>query len=33
VLIHVLEDTVRHAGQIDIMREFIDGMIGNHRPA
>lgn len=31
VLIHVLEDTVRHAGHIDVMRELTDGMIGDHR--
>ena len=31
VVIHVLEDTARHAGHIDIMRELIDGMIGFHQ--
>ena len=30
-LIHILEDTARHAGHIDIMRELIDGMIGDHQ--
>ena len=33
VLIHVLEDTARHAGHVDIMRELIDGMVGFHQPA
>jgi hypothetical protein len=33
VLIHMLEDTIRHAGHIDIMRELIDGMIGDHNRA
>jgi hypothetical protein len=33
VVIHVLEDTARHAGHIDIMRELIDGMIGFHQRA
>jgi len=32
VLIHMLEDTVRHAGHMDIMRELIDGRTGDHRP-
>jgi uncharacterized damage-inducible protein DinB len=31
-LIHILEDTVRHAGHIDVMRELIDGMVGDHQP-
>ena len=30
-LIHMLEDTARHAGHIDIMREIIDGMTGAHQ--
>jgi uncharacterized damage-inducible protein DinB len=30
VLIHVLEDTVRHAGHADVMRELIDGKVGTH---
>jgi uncharacterized damage-inducible protein DinB len=30
-LIHMLEDTVRHAGHIDVMRELIDGVIGAHQ--
>lgn len=33
VVIHILENTARHAGHIDIMREFIDGTIGFHRRA
>ncbi|MGR8007268.1 DinB family protein [Streptomyces hypolithicus] len=30
VLIHMLEDTVRHTGHMDIMRELIDGATGDH---
>ncbi|MGW0550411.1 DinB family protein [Streptomyces altiplanensis] len=30
VLIHMLEDTARHAGHMDIMRELIDGATGDH---
>ncbi|MGW5365763.1 DinB family protein [Actinopolymorpha pittospori] len=30
LLIHVLEDTARHAGHMDILRELIDGRIGDH---
>lgn len=30
-LIHMLEDTARHAGHMDIMRELIDGMVGAHQ--
>lgn len=30
-VIHILEDTARHAGHIDIMRELIDGMVGDHQ--
>ncbi len=33
VLIHMLEETARHAGHVDILRELIDGMTGDHRPA
>jgi hypothetical protein len=33
VLIHMIEETARHAGHIDIVRELIDGMVGDHRPA
>lgn len=31
VLIHMLEETARHAGHVDIMRELLDGMTGDHR--
>jgi hypothetical protein len=33
VLIHMVEETARHAGHIDILRELIDGVTGDHRPA
>ena len=32
VLIHMIEETARHAGHVDILRELIDGMTGDHRP-
>jgi uncharacterized damage-inducible protein DinB len=32
VLIHMVEETARHAGHADIVRELIDGMAGDHRP-
>ena len=32
VLIHMIEETARHAGHADILRELIDGMAGDHRP-
>lgn len=32
ILIHVLEDTIRHTGQLDILRENIDGRTGDHPP-
>ncbi|WP_431894333.1 DinB family protein [Nonomuraea sp. bgisy101] len=32
VLIHMIEDTVRHAGHMDILRELIDGATGDHPP-
>jgi uncharacterized damage-inducible protein DinB len=32
VLIHMVEETARHAGHADIIRELIDGMAGDHRP-
>jgi hypothetical protein len=32
VLIHMLEETARHAGHMDIIRELIDGQTGDHRP-
>jgi len=31
VVIHILEDTARHAGHIDVMRELIDGAVGDHQ--
>jgi uncharacterized damage-inducible protein DinB len=30
VLIHMLEETARHAGHLDILRELIDGATGDH---
>jgi hypothetical protein len=30
VLIHMLEETARHAGHVDILRELIDGKVGDH---
>jgi|SRR5437667_7741812 len=30
-VIHMLEDTARHAGHVDVMRELIDGMVGDHQ--
>jgi hypothetical protein len=32
VLIGMIEETARHAGQMDILRELIDGATGSHRP-
>jgi uncharacterized damage-inducible protein DinB len=31
VLIHMVEETARHAGHVDIVRELIDGATGDHR--
>ena len=31
VLIHMVEETARHAGHVDIVRELIDGMTGDHK--
>jgi hypothetical protein len=28
----MVEETARHAGHADIVRELIDGMTGDHRP-
>jgi hypothetical protein len=28
----MVEETARHAGHVDIVRELIDGMTGDHRP-
>ena len=33
VLVHMIEETARHAGHMDILRELIDGETGDHRPA
>ncbi|MEU1125696.1 DinB family protein [Streptomyces sp. NPDC005899] len=30
VLVHMLEDVLRHAGHMDILRELIDGATGSH---
>ena len=30
-LIHMIEETARHAGHMDILRELIDGATGDHR--
>ena len=32
VLIGLVEETARHAGHMDILRELIDGATGSHRP-
>jgi uncharacterized damage-inducible protein DinB len=32
VLVHMIEDTVRHAGHADILRELVDGGTGHHVP-
>lgn len=31
VLIHMVEETARHAGHMDIVRELIDGVTGDHQ--
>jgi uncharacterized damage-inducible protein DinB len=33
VLIHMIEETARHAGHMDILRELIDGQTGDHPQA
>ncbi|GAB2842557.1 DinB family protein [Actinocorallia aurea] len=33
VLIHMIEETARHAGHMDILRELLDGAAGDHPPA
>lgn len=33
VLIHMLEDVLRHAGHMDILRELIDGATGSYPAA
>ncbi|WP_328873577.1 DinB family protein [Streptomyces sp. NBC_00287] len=32
VLVHMIEETARHAGHMDIVRELIDGAMGDRRP-
>ncbi|ANP49183.1 putative damage-inducible protein DinB [Streptomyces griseochromogenes] len=32
VLVHMIAETARHAGHMDILRELIDGATGAHRP-
>ncbi|MGW4568804.1 DinB family protein [Streptomyces sp. NPDC004561] len=32
VLVHMVEETARHAGHMDIVRELIDGATGDHPP-
>lgn len=31
VLVHLVEETARHAGHVDILRELIDGAAGDHQ--
>ncbi|PWI20732.1 hypothetical protein DI272_29200 [Streptomyces sp. Act143] len=31
VLVHMIEETARHAGHMDVVRELIDGATGDHR--
>ena len=31
VLIHMIEETARHAGHLDVVRELVDGRRGDHR--
>ena len=33
VLIHMVEETARHAGHLDILRETLDGATGDHPPS
>ena len=33
VLVNLIEETARHAGHMDIVRELIDGAAGDHRPS
>jgi hypothetical protein len=33
VLVHMAQETARHAGHMDIVRELIDGATGDHPPA
>jgi hypothetical protein len=29
IMVHMLEETARHAGHLDLMREEIDGQVGD----
>jgi uncharacterized damage-inducible protein DinB len=31
VLLHMVEETARHAGHVDVLREIVDGTTGDHR--
>ena len=31
-LLHAIEETARHAGRLDVLRELVDGRTGDHRP-
>jgi hypothetical protein len=31
VLVHMIEETARHAGHVDILRELVDGAAGDHQ--
>jgi uncharacterized damage-inducible protein DinB len=33
VLIHEIEETARHAGHLDLLRELLDGVTGDHQDA
>ncbi|MBR7839205.1 DinB family protein [Actinospica durhamensis] len=33
VLVHMIEETARHAGHVDIVRELLDGVTGDHNRA
>ncbi|RAG83935.1 hypothetical protein DN069_19435 [Streptacidiphilus pinicola] len=33
VLVHMIEETARHAGHVDILRELLDGTTGDHNRA
>jgi hypothetical protein len=30
ILLHLIEETARHLGQIDVLREPADGRVGDH---
>jgi hypothetical protein len=31
VIVHMAEETVRHAGHVEILRELLDGVTADHR--